>query len=146
MFNVSAETASATAVGLPPHKQHLVRSLAKEVRKSEHAELDMYRMREDFHGLHSDIVQVLAENAADRIADFYELSEVLNDIAMFLTPEAAYTYGQQAKEAGTDFAEGFTAFMRAGIAASDESGLSEKRDGLFHSLCEALGDARSLMT
>ena len=146
MSILSAEAPRATVVGLPPHKQYLVRNLAKEVRKSELAELDKYRMREDFLGLHSDIVHELEAKAEDRIADFYELSEVLNEIAMLLTPEAAYIYGRQAREAGTDSAEGFIAFMREVIAISDKSGLSQKRDRLFHILCEILGDTRSLMT
>ena len=146
MSILSAEAPRATVVGLPPHKQYLVRNLAKEVRKSEHAELDKYRIREDFLGLHSDIVNELEAKAKDRITDFYELTEVMNGIAMLLTPEIAYIYGRRAKEAGTDFTEGFTAFIRESIAVSDKSGLSKKRDELFHSLCETLGDTRSLMT
>jgi|GEM_PF-5859222 len=65
---------------------------------------------------------------------------------MLLTPETAYIYGWRNRESGIDYNQGFIAFMRDIIAAIDKSGLLGKRDKLFYSLCEALGDTRSLIT
>jgi len=146
MSILSTETTTATIISLVPSKQQLVRNLVREVRKSGFAELDKDRVREDFHGLYSDILQELGEKHNDRITDFYELSEVLNEIAMLLTPETAYIYGWKTREAGTEPAQGFTAFMSDVVNAIEKSGLAKRCEKLFHSLCETLDDTRSLMT
>ena len=146
MAILSTETTTTIITGLLPNKQHLVRNLAKEVRKSGLIELDQDRIREDFHGLHSDIVQELREKPNDRITDFYELSEVLNEINMLMTPETAYIYGWCSREAGINSHQGFVDFMRSVMSAIDKSGLQAKHDRLFRSLCETLGNTRALIT
>jgi hypothetical protein len=144
-MSILSGTESAESIGLLPAKRQVVRNFARELRKVGYAELDRYRIREDFHGLYSDIVQEL-KTRPDKAADFYELSEVLDEIAALAAPDAAYACGWRAKKAGTEFHLGFMAFMRGVISTIEISGLSEKRDRLFQGLCETLGDARSLMT
>ena len=139
-------TKTAVISGLSKDKQQLVQHLTRDVRMSGLTELDINRTREDYYGIHSDIVQELEVKCKGKIMDFYALSEVLDKIAQLTTPEDAYLFGWQERQDGVGQEQGFIAFTRDMIAAIEASGLAQKRDDLFHGLCEALGDARWLMT
>jgi len=131
---------------LTPSEQQRISNLAREIRMSGFAELDKDRIREDFHGLYSDIIQELGENFNDKIVKFYEFAELMDDVAKLTTPEMAYGYGRTAKKDGVDPKQGFTDFMREVNTAVTESESAKQRDILFYELCEALGDTRSLIS
>ena len=127
-------------------QQQRILNLAREVRKSGFADLDQDRVREDFHGLYSDIIQELRVKFNDKIECFYEFSELMNDVTAMVTPEMAYVYGKTAKQAGTEFKQGFMDFMREVNNAVTKSEAAKQRDMLLRDLCEALDDSRGLLT
>ena len=132
--------------GLSQGEHEIIRNFARESKKLKLAQLDEDGIREDFYGLHSDIVHELKTKDSGMIAEFYELSEVLNDISMLCTPETAYMYGCRSRKAGIDANQGFMDFTYYLSNAIDASGLSKKRDTLFYKICDALGDARGLLS
>ena len=139
-------SAGTSPSGLPVDKQVLIHNVARQVRNTSYAELDRYRVREDFYSLHSDIVQALHGMQHSKITDFYAFSDTLEEIAQLTTPEDAYLFGRQEGQDGNSYDQGYHAFqldMKAAIAAS---GLDKKCDGLFQDLCDALGDTRALLS
>jgi len=130
---------------LNTNQLQIIINLAKKLRKSDFAEFDEIRLREDFYGLQMDIVRELSKKGSI-VEAFFELSEVLNEIKLLLTPVIAYKYGWNTKETHIESEQGFINFMRDITKDIEASGLFKKRDNLFYDLCDILGETRSLMT
>ena len=129
---------------LPTEKQQ-VQNLAQEIEKSGFAELDQDRIREDFHGLHGDIVQYLTSNCKKKIDDFNVFTQLMDEAANMITPEIAYAYGKTAKQAKADPETAFANFLLETNKAISKSEASIKCEELLDDLAVALGDVYSLI-
>jgi len=133
---------------LTNEEKERVQDLIREIRKTGFADIDQFRMREDFYGLYCDIVLEFQKNIkrkSKNIETFYEYSELLDDIAGLTTPEMAYIAGKEAKEAGIDLDDGIDIFMCQIEDDICDSDLTTQADALCEELKLALGAADKIL-
>jgi len=130
---------------LSPTEKQQVQNLAREIRKAGYAELDQFRIREDFYGLYGDIVQELTKRDSSKIELFYEFAELSNDILNLITPEMAYGYGALAKQNNLEPTTAFTGFASKANEVLQWNDATKQRDLIFCNLCEVLGNTSSLL-
>jgi len=105
--------------------------------------LDSDREREDFMRLYSDIIKALYSQGSDCACLFYEYIELMDREQSFFSPESAYEAGLHVRH--TEFEPMFMQYISGIYLDPQNCLLLQKRDNLFHELCEILGDARGLM-
>lgn len=122
----------------------IIEQKAAELASATLVQLDLYRKREDFYGLYSDIVTLLYQKEDGNEALLYEYAATLEKEQGFTSPASAYEAGRRSTKAAC--ASGFITFLSECYLTPENQVVLTRRDRLFEVLCGLLGDSWGLVT